>query len=345
MNVTDIKSMKADDLRQQLIEQNIPAFRANQIRSWLDKGVVSFEEMKNLPSSLIEQLKENYVIPTVSIEKKFVSKIDGTVKYLFALQDGEAIESVLMKYKHGWSQCISTQVGCRMGCSFCATGMEGLNRNLLPSEMIAQIEMAEKDQNIRVSSVVLMGMGEPFDNYENVLRFLEMISEEGGVHIGMRHISLSTCGLVNKIRDLQKENLQLTLSISLHAPNDTIRQQLMPVAKKWPIDTLLDACREYASSTNRRISFEYAMFDGINDTDECAYELCEKLKGMLCHVNLIPGNKVAGSEKQRSKMERLKRFQDILDKNGITVTVRRTLGADIAASCGQLRRGDRLESE
>lgn len=341
--MVDIKSLNQEELKTQLMQNGIPTFRASQISSWLDKGVSSFDEMKNIPKDLRELLKEKYIIPTVEIERRLISQIDGTVKYLFKLQDGEAVESVLMKYKHGWSQCLSTQVGCRMGCSFCATGMEGLSRNLLASEMIAQIETAQRDQNIRVSSIVLMGMGEPLDNYDNVIRFLEMLSEEGGVHIGMRHISLSTCGLVDKIYDLQKMNLQLTLSISLHAPNDEIRRQLMPVAKKWSVDELLEACRKYADSTSRRISFEYAMFDGINDTDDCAYELAEKLRGMLCHVNLIPGNKVAGSEKQRSSAARLKSFQTILASKGITVTVRRTLGADINASCGQLRRGDRVE--
>ncbi|MBP5304083.1 MAG: 23S rRNA (adenine(2503)-C(2))-methyltransferase RlmN [Clostridia bacterium] len=339
----DIKSLEKEELQAQLQKQNIPAFRAKQIASWLDKGVLSFGEMKNLPKDLQETLAKQYVIPGVAIEKKYVSKIDGTVKYLFSLSDGEVIESVLMKYKHGWSQCLSTQVGCRMGCTFCATGMEGCKRDLLPSEMLSQIEVAQKDNDIRVSSIVLMGMGEPLDNYENVLRFLELLSEEGGVHIGMRHVSLSTCGLVDKIKELQQLNLQLTLSVSLHAPNDAIRLQLMPIAKKWSVEELLAACREYAKTTSRRISFEYAMFDGINDSKECAMELAEQLKGMLCHVNLIPGNTVAGSRTKRSSASRLKEFQTILDSKGIPVTVRRTLGADINASCGQLRRGDREE--
>ncbi|MBR3290237.1 MAG: radical SAM protein, partial [Clostridia bacterium] len=229
--MTDIKSMRRDDLRALLTERGIPAFRADQIRSWLSRGVADFAAMTNLPAALREQLSAEFVIPSVTVERRLVSAIDGTVKYLFALSDGEAIESVLMNYKHGWSQCLSTQVGCRMGCSFCATGMEGLARNLLPSEMMAQIEKAEADRGIRVSSIVLMGMGEPLDNYDNVLRFLEMLGEEGGVQIGQRHISLSTCGLVDKIRDLQTLNLQLTLSVSLHAPNDDIRRRLMPVAK------------------------------------------------------------------------------------------------------------------
>lgn len=219
--------------------------------------------------------------------------MDNTVKYLYGLPDGETVESVLMEYKHGWSQCLSTQVGCRMGCSFCATGMGGFVRNLLPSEMLAQIEQAQTDNGIRVSSVVLMGMGEPLDNYDNVLRFLKMLAEDGGVHIGMRHVSLSTCGLVDKIYLLMEEKLQLTLSISLHAPNDDIRSRLMPVNHRWPVEELLKACRAYIQATSRRISFEYAMIQGVNDSDACAHELADRLKGMLCHVNLIPANEVA----------------------------------------------------
>ena len=243
-----------------------------------------------------------------------------------------------MEYKHGWSQCLSTQVGCRMGCSFCATGMGGFVRNLLPSEMLAQIEQAQTDNGIRVSSVVLMGMGEPLDNYDNVLRFLKMLAEDGGVHIGMRHVSLSTCGLVDKIYQLMEEKLQLTLSISLHAPNDDIRSRLMPVNHRWPVEELLKACRAYIQATSRRISFEYAMIQGVNDSDACAHELADRLKGMLCHVNLIPANEVAGKSHRRSSQARLRAFCGVLEKRGVNVTVRRTLGADISASCGQLRR-------
>ncbi|MBR3289221.1 MAG: 23S rRNA (adenine(2503)-C(2))-methyltransferase RlmN [Clostridia bacterium] len=337
----DIKSMRRDELRACLTERGWQAFRADQIRSWLHRGVTDFDAMTNLPADLRRALASEFVIPSVSVERRLVSAIDGTVKYLFSLPDGEAVESVLMDYKHGWSQCLSTQVGCRMGCSFCATGMEGLARNLLPSEMMAQIEAAQADRGIRVSSIVLMGMGEPLDNYDNVLRFLEMLGEEGGVQIGQRHVSLSTCGLVDKIRDLQKLNLQLTLSVSLHAPNDDIRRRLMPIARKWSIEELLDACRDYAEATSRRISFEYAMFDGVNDSDACARELAQRLRGMLCHVNLIPANAVEGTDNRRSERARLQAFCDILSARGITTTVRRTLGADISASCGQLRRGER----
>ncbi len=345
MDKRDVKSMTDAELSAFVTDAGFPAFRAKQIRSFLDRGVSDFDKMQNLPAELRAFLKDAALVPSVTVEKRFVSAIDGTVKYLFRLSDGEVVESVLMHYKHGWSQCLSTQVGCRMGCSFCATGMEGLVRNLLPSEMIAQIEAAEAaeaEQNVRVSHIVLMGMGEPLDNYDNVLRFLQMLSEEGGVHIGMRHVSLSTCGLVDKIRRLQEENLQLTLSVSLHAPNDELRRQMMPVAKRWSVDELLSACREYASATSRRISFEYAMIDGVNDSDACARELASKLKGMLCHVNLIPANEVRGKDHKRSKAERLKAFSDILAARGIPVTVRRTLGADISASCGQLKRNEQI---
>ena len=334
----DIKSLPAEELRRRLVEKAIPAFRARQIQDWLDKGVSDFAQMSNLPQALREELSQTFTIPCVKIEKKLVSSLDNTVKYLYGLSDGETVESVLMEYKHGWSQCLSTQVGCRMGCSFCATGMGGFVRNLLPSEMLAQIEQAQTDNGIRVSSVVLMGMGEPLDNYDNVLRFLKMLAEDGGVHIGMRHVSLSTCGLVDKIYQLMEERLQLTLSISLHAPNDDIRSRLMPVNHRWPVDELLKACRAYIQATSRRISFEYAMIDGVNDSNACAEELADRLKGMLCHVNLIPANAVAGKSHRRSSQARLRAFCGVLEKRGVNVTVRRTLGADINASCGQLRR-------
>ncbi len=336
--MTDIKSLSDDVLSEQIRALGYPAFRAKQIRSWLDNGVTSFEAMSNLPQRLREDLAAQYVIPHVTIEKKLVSQIDGTVKYLFSLADGETVESVLMHYHHGWSQCISTQVGCRMGCTFCATGKGGLVRNLLASEILAQIEAAQADHGVRVSSIVLMGMGEPLDNYDEVIRFLEMVNAPGGVQIGMRHISLSTCGLVDRIDQLREKNWQLTLSVSLHAPNDELRKSLMPIAKKWSVDELLSACRRYAEHTGRRISFEYAMVDGVTDTDACARELASKLKGMLCHVNLIPVNPVDGTPYRRSRGDRLQSFVAILEKAGITATVRRTLGADINASCGQLRR-------
>ncbi len=339
----DIKSLTKEQLKHEIVAMGYPAFRGTQVAAWLDNGCSSFDGMTNLPLSLREQLKERFVIPGVTILRKLQSQQDETVKYLFELPDGETVESVLMRYHHGWSQCLSTQVGCRMGCAFCATGMGGLSRNLLPSEMLSQIEQAQRDHGIRVSSVVLMGMGEPLDNYDNVLRFLHMLSESGGVHIGMRHVSLSTCGLVDGIYRLMEEKLQLTLSVSLHAPNNEIRSRIMPINRRWPIEELLAACREYIRATGRRISFEYAMMDGVNDSDACAMELAARLKGMLCHVNLIPANEVKGKEHRRSSKQRLMRFSQLLEQQGINVTVRRTLGADINASCGQLRRQERRE--
>ncbi len=345
MQKQDIRAMTEPQLRAHLDELGLPGYRFKQIVKWLNAGVSDFSQMTDLPLALRQQLSERFFIPGVRIARKWESKLDETVKYLFELQDGETVESVLMSYKHGWSQCLSTQVGCKMGCTFCATGMGGFIRNLTAAEMIAQIEAAEKDRGIRVSSVVLMGMGEPLDNYDEVLRFLHMLKEDGGVHIGMRHVSLSTCGLVDQIYRLMDEKLQLTLSVSLHAPNDQIRSPMMPVNRKWPVDTLLEACRRYAETTGRRISYEYAMVDGVNDSDACAYELAGKLKGTLCHVNLIPLNPVDGSGKRASCLKRIQSFQNILAKSGITATVRRKLGADISASCGQLRRkADREKS-
>ena len=334
----DLRSLSPDELTVQLTAAGYPAFRAKQVRQWLDQGVADFEQMTNLPKDLRQHLKEHYTVPGVTILRKLVSSIDGTVKYLFRLDDGETVESVLMQYKHGWSQCLSTQVGCKMGCTFCATGMGGFIRDLSAAEMVAQIEAAQQDTGVRVSSIVLMGMGEPLDNYEQVVRFLRLLGEEGGVHIGMRHISLSTCGVVPGIYRLMEEQIPLTLSISLHAPNDEIRSRSMPVNHRWPMDELLRACRDYIDATGRRISFEYAMIDGVNDSDAHAAELAERLRGMLCHVNLIPVNAVKGKTHQRSSRERIRSFMEVLEKKGINATVRRTLGSDINASCGQLRR-------
>jgi 23S rRNA (adenine2503-C2)-methyltransferase len=341
LELIDCKSLTLDQLRSKILDIGVPAYRATQIRSWLDRGVVGFDEMINLPLPLRDKLKNIFWIPSINIEKKLVSKRDNTVKYLYSLYDGENVESVLMKYHHGWSQCLSTQVGCKMGCTFCATGVEGCVRNLLPSEMVGQIEKAQSDHNVRVSSIVLMGMGEPLDNFDNVMRFLQILGEPGGVEIGMRHITLSTCGIVDKIYKLMEYRLQLTLSVSLHAPNDDIRSQMMPVNRRWPIAQLLNACREYARVTGRRVSFEYAMVSGINDSDDCAKELAARIKGIHCHVNLIPLNNVisnSGKELQRSNKERIDSFKSVLEKLGVNATVRRTLGADINASCGQLRR-------
>lgn len=337
-NLPDLRSMTQSEIENFVLELGFPKYRARQIFIWVQSGAESFDEMSNIPKSMREILLQKCYISVAKIEKKFVSEYDGTIKYLFMLSDGELIESVLMKYNHGYSICISTQVGCRMGCSFCATGLGGLSRNLTAGEMLAQIMSAQRDNNIRISNVVLMGMGEPLDNFANVMRFFELVGCEDGLCIGMRHISLSTCGLVDKIRELAQLNMQFTLSVSLHAPNDKIRTDMMPINKKWNVDSLLSACREYAQQTRRRISFEYSLISGVNDTPECARELAAKLKGMLCHVNLIPVNTVKESGYVRSNQKQISQFQEILTSRGITTTVRRTLGSDIDASCGQLRR-------
>ena len=337
----DIKSLFDFEIEKLILDNGFPKFRAKQIVSWLQKGVQSFSEMTNLPKSLIEFLSRNCYICSCIIELKLKSKLDDTVKYLFTFSDNESVESVVMKYHHGYSICISTQVGCRMGCTFCATGKSGYSRNLTASEMLLQIETAQKDLGIRISNIVLMGMGEPLDNYDNVVRFLKIVSSENSLNIGMRHISLSTCGVVPKIYELADLGLQLTLSVSLHAPNDAKRSLTMPINNAYNISQLLKACDYYIKKTNRRISFEYAMIDSVNDTDECAKELANRLCGMLCHVNLIPVNAVKGANYVKSKLERQQAFIDILSKKGVTATVRRTLGSDINASCGQLKRNSK----
>lgn len=334
----DIRSLNLSELKADFEEMGEKSFRAAQVYKWVASGCEKFNDMSNISKPLREKLDEKYFIPTVKVVKKLTSELDGTVKYLYELYDGERIESVLMKYNHGYTVCISTQVGCRMGCSFCASGLNGLYRNLLPSEMLAQVMMAGKDNNIRVSNIVLMGMGEPLDNFENVKKFLELVSDPEGLGIGYRHISLSTSGVVTGIYKLAELNLPITLSISLHAPFDSIRSEMMKVNIKWNIDELLKACRDYQSVTGRRISFEYAMIKGKNDTDECAVQLSKILKGILCHVNLIPVNPVKENSYEKSDRKALQNFADKLCSLGINTTVRRTLGGDIDASCGQLRR-------
>jgi len=338
LSLQDIKSMTLDEMKADFALNGQPAFRALQVFKWLHRGVMGFDEMSDQSKTFRQLLSEKYYIANAVIDKKLESKIDGTIKYLFRMNDGEHVEAVLMDYHHGHTICISTQVGCKMNCAFCATGKGGFSRDLTASEILAQIQAAQSDAGIRISNVVLMGMGEPLDNYNNVLRFLELVSSDDGMNIGMRHISLSTCGIVDKIYDLAEKKLQLTLSISLHAPNDEIRSKTMPVNHKWGIDELLKACRYYSERTGRRISFEYAMINGVNDSDDCAKELAGRLKGTLSHVNLIPINNVDGANFIKSPIDRLQRFSRILSDKGITVTVRRTLGSDINASCGQLRR-------
>lgn len=314
-----------------------------QLFKWLQSGVDGFDEMTNIPLSLRKSLEEISYIATVKPLRKYVSQIDGTVKYVYELFDGELIESVFMKYEHGYTVCISTQVGCRMGCKFCASGLYGLTRNLTASEMLAQITYASRDNGIRVSNVVMMGMGEPLDNFDNSIKFLKLVSDENGLNIGLRHISLSTSGVVSGINKLAKYNMPITLSISLHAPNDNIRNQTMPVNKKWNIDALLRACRDYQKVTTRRISFEYALIEGINDSDACAKELASRLRGIMCHVNLIPANPVKENTFKKPDRKAIIAFQKKLESLGVTATIRRTLGADIDASCGQLKKKTKEE--
>ena len=339
----DIKSLYPEELLTFVLDSGFPKFRAAQIMDWLRKGVNNFDEMRNLPSDLKTHLKTSCYISVANIEKKQVSRYDKTVKYLFSFPDGECVESVLMRYHHGVSICISTQVGCKMGCTFCATGKSGFSRSLTASEMLAQIEAAQRDENLRISNVVLMGMGEPLDNFDNVVRFLRLAGSEQGLNIGMRHITLSTCGIVPKIDELAKLRLQINLAVSLHAPNDEIRARTMPIAKVYPMDELLRSCRGYFEATGRRVTFEYALIRGVNDSDAQAHELGERLKPLHCHVNLIPVNAVEGSGYYKSNLQRQQSFANILAGYGVTATVRRTLGSDIDASCGQLRRKSLLE--
>lgn len=294
--------------------------------------------MSNVSKDLRNKLSEEFDISSCEIENKYVSAIDGTVKYLFRLSDGEFLETVIMKYKYGYTICVSSQVGCKMGCRFCASTLAGFKRNLTAGEIESQLHSAQKDLGIRISHIVLMGIGEPLDNFDNVLRFIENVNSEDGLNISVRNITLSTCGIVPRIKDLMKHDLQLTLTISLHAPNDEIRSKIMPVNDRWKINEVIAACREYAEFTSRRVSFEYTLIKDVNDTPECAEELSKLLKGMLCHVNLIPVNNVEERKNIRSSDKSVNKFLHILQKNGINATIRRTLGSDINASCGQLRR-------
>ena len=336
--MTDIKSMTIDELKKLMTTLGDKPFRAKQIYSWLHEHLVtSYDEMTNLSKSLREKLKE-YPVTALKMVDVQTSRIDGTQKYLFRLSDGNVIESVLMRYKHGNSVCISSQVGCRMGCRFCASTIGGLTRCLLPSEMLDQIYRIQALTGERVSNVVVMGTGEPLDNYENLLRFIHILTEDGGLHISQRNLTVSTCGLVPKIYDLAKEKLQMTLALSLHAPNDVKRRELMPIANKYSMDEVLEACRYYFKETGRRITFEYSLVAGVNDSDENAGELAKRLEGTQSHVNLIPVNTVEGTGYLKSNIKRQQAFINILAAKNIGATVRRTLGSDINASCGQLKR-------
>ena len=343
MNNTDTKidilSLSLGELTEKIVSLGEPKFRAKQIFEWLNKGAWD-EEMKNIPKSLRAKLNEHFFFALPTVERKLVSKIDGTVKYLFKLYDGELIESVFMRYEHGNTLCISSQVGCRMGCKFCASTLLGKTRDLLPSEMLGQIIASEKDTGERISNVVMMGIGEPLDNYDNTIKFLKLVSSDEGLNIGLRHISVSTCGLVDKIEKLSGEGLPVTLSISLHAYDNAVRDEIMPINKKYPIEALLNACQKYFEKTSRRISFEYTLIAGKNDTSEGACRLAAIIKKYInspCHVNLIPLNEVKETKLETSK--NVSNFKNKLLSLGINATVRRRLGSDINASCGQLRKG------
>lgn len=332
----EIKSCSRSELAQLMADLGQPAFRAKQVFQWLHRGVASFDEMSNLPKSLREQLKERCVLTVPQVERKQVSKLDGTIKYLWRLADGNCVESVLMRYQHGNTVCVSCEVGCLMGCAFCASTLGGLVRRLTAGEILDQVIFVQKESGQTVSNIVMMGIGEPLDNFDNVMRFLELVNDSEGVNIGMRHISLSTCGLVDKIDKLAEHRLQLTLSVSLHAPDDETRTRLMPVNRAVGVDRLFETCRRYFETTGRRISYEYAMVDGVNDNDWQADLLAKRLRGVPGHVNLIPLNDVRESPLKPSR--RVRQFQQRLEQQGVTVTVRRRLGSDIDASCGQLRR-------
>ena len=334
----NLKSCTLAEMETLFKELGLPKFRAKQVYTWLHKGVRSYDEMTNLSKDLRQKLAEQYPFYTPQVVRKQESAKDGTIKYLWKLHDGNCVETVLMRYHYGNTVCISTEVGCRMGCAFCASTLGGLVRRLEPHEMLDQVLFTQIDSGLPVSHIVLMGIGEPLDNFENVLRFLELVNSPDGMNISMRHISLSTCGLVPKIDELGDRQLQLSLAISLHGSNDAIRDKVMPVNKAYPMDVLLEACRRYQEKTSRRIHFEYAMIDGLNDSEANARELLKRLKGIQAHVNLIPLNHVEESPLKPSSRAAVAKFQKILEDGGIPATVRRTLGGDIDASCGQLRR-------
>lgn len=335
----DLKSCNFEQLAEEMKAIGEKNFRSKQIYEWLHKKLVSdFDQMSNLSKDLRGKLKENYVLPNVQMVDSRISKDGETAKYLFRLYDDRIIESVLMKYHHGNSVCISSQVGCRMGCQFCASTLGGLERNLTVSEMLSQIYEIQRLSGERVSNVVVMGTGEPLDNFENLLGFIRILTDEHGLNISQRNITVSTCGLVPKIRELADKQLQITLAISLHAPNDELRRTLMPVANKYSVKEVLEACFYYYEKTGRRITFEYSLVEGVNDSEEQARELCQLIKGLNCHVNLIPVNPIKERNFRHSSMQFIQKYKNILEKNRINVTIRREMGADIDAACGQLRK-------
>lgn len=334
----DFRNLYIDEIEKIIVEMGEKKFRGRQIFKWIHRGVESFDEMTDLSNKLREKLKIEGYINNAEIKAKLSSKKDETIKYLLALRDENIIECVIMKYDYGNTICISTQAGCNMGCSFCASAIGGKNRDLTPGEMLGQVLKAQRDSDRKISNIVLMGTGEPFDNYENVIKFINIVNHPEGINIGMRHITLSTCGLVPEMRRFADLNLQATLAVSLHAPNDDIRRSIMPIAKKYSIEELIDACKYYVDRTRRRITFEYALIDGVNDSYENAVELSERLKGLICHVNLIPVNRVDERSYNKSTGDKINRFRATLLSKGIETTIRRELGSDINAACGQLRR-------
>jgi 23S rRNA (adenine2503-C2)-methyltransferase len=334
----NLLDMTIEELQEGLAAVGQEKYRAKQIFQWVHKGVKDIDEMTNLSKDLRQTLKDGFYIGTLKILKKLVSRIDGTTKYIFELEDRNVLESVLMEYKHGITACISSQVGCKMGCKFCASTGVGYVRDLSAGEILDQIISMQNDAGKRISNVVIMGVGEPFDNYDNLMKFFKLVNHKDGLNIGFRHISVSTCGLIPQMLKLSKEKIPVTLSISLHAPNDAIREKIMPINKVYAIDKLVEACKIYTEATGRRVTFEYAMIAGINDSKENALELAKKIKGMLCHVNLIPINPVEGTDFRRSSRQQIEMFRNALERFGIETTVRRELGSDISAACGQLRR-------
>ena len=335
----DIASLNWEELQKELLEAGEKKFRASQIYEWIHKkGAEDFLEMTNLSKVLREKLEQSFRIPKVEMIARQISKKDGTNKFLFCLEDGNVVESVLMRYKHGNSVCISSQVGCRMGCRFCASTLDGLERNLVPAEMLGQIYRIEKIIGERVSNVVVMGTGEPLDNYDNLLKFIHLLTDEHGLHISQRNVTVSTCGIVPKILSLAEENMQITLALSLHGSTQEKRKQLMPVANKYELSEVLKACDTYFEKTGRRMTYEYSLVHGVNDTDQDAQELSDLLHGRNCHLNLIPVNPIKERDYQRPTRENAQKFQNKLEKRGINVTIRREMGSDIDGACGQLRR-------
>lgn len=337
--MNNILDFDLEELKLWMEENDEQRFRAKQIFEWLyKKNVFTFDEMSNIPIKTKDKLNRAFYIGVPEVVDKYISNIDGTEKFLFKFRDGNIIESVIMKYKYGNSICVSTQVGCKMGCKFCASTIGGVIRNLTPGEIVGQVLKAQIEINERISNVVLMGSGEPLDNFDNVMKFISLINSKEGLNIGQRHISLSTCGIVPKIKELADKELQITLAISLHAPNDEIRKSMMPIANKYNLNELIEACKYYCIKANKRITFEYSLIKGVNDNKKHAIELCNLLKDLKCHVNLIPVNEIKENNYKKSDIKDINIFKDTLLKNGIETTVRREMGSDINAACGQLRK-------